>query len=575
VLPTGQFEREEQNLIKKIAIAAILTCAVMVLVAGAPLVTADTHHVLKGAQGPRASAVSWDYAPASTGTWTGHIVNSGLRSLVVDVNDITTGAASSILHQRIRFAAYPSNTLDTLGVLMAKNHLYNITVIPNGPKGTSCTIDDVLNNVPSPVAMFTWAVNGATVSVDGSGSRDPTVGQTITDWGWEWGDGMSGTGKTASHTYTTSGTYAVTLTVLSSTNMTNSTSHDVIVDFPPVASFTAIVSEYSVTVTSTSTDDHGIASWSWNWNDGSAAGTGATATHTYTAVPPLLRTIVLTVTDTVGQTNSVSNDVTLQDSAPVAAFTIAPPVGLAVSVDASASTDDHGIAIYSWNWDDSTTGTGMTASHTYGASGTYTITLTVTDTVGQTNPVSHPATVGSSVVASFTVTVSGATVSVDGSASTSSVGIASYSWNWGDSIIGPSGVTASHTYFPPGGTFTITLTVTDALGQKGTASKTVTVVNSALPPPPFLLYGNVWASDGATPVAGCMVTITDVRAGTTFIGIVSDGTGFYYVENLGPLYPLVGDTIVVNAIGPAGQTGSGTGVVGSDPYLGINVTLSG
>ncbi len=563
-------------MIKRIAAAAILMCAVMVLVAGAPLVTADTHHIVKGAQGPRASAVSWVYTPSDTGVWTGHIVNSGLRSLVVDVDDITTGAASSILHQRIRFAAYPSDTLDTSGVLVAKNHIYNITATPNGPRGTSCIVDDVLTITAPPVAMFTPTVSGATVSVDGSASYDPNLGATITGWGWDFGDGSVGTGVTASHTYTATGTYTIMLTVLSSTGMTGSTNHDVsvVVDNPPVASFTAAVSGYSVTVTSTSTDDHGIASYSWNWGDGSAAGTGATATHTYTAVPPLTKTITLTVTDTIGQTNSASKTVTLIDNPPVAAFTPTTN-GLIVSVDASASTDDHGIVSYAWNWGDLMTGTGVTATHTYAASGTYTITLTVTDAVGQTNVVSHavnPSTGIPPPVASFTVTVSGATASVDGSASTSSAGIASYSWNWGDSITGPSAVTASHTYLSSG-TYTITLTVTDTLGQKTTLSKTAAVVNSGIPPPPFILYGMTWASDGVTPLVGCTVTITDVRTGTTLIGIVSDATG--YNGDISPLYPVVGDTIIVNAIGPAGQTGSGTGVIGGLPYLGIDVTLSG
>ena len=477
----------------KIAALAILMCAVMVLVAGAPLVVADTHHVVKGAQGPRASAVSWEYAPTEAGVWTGHVVNSGLRSLVVDVNDITTGAASSILHQRIRFAVAGDDMM-TSGAMMAKNHLYNITVTPNGPKGTSCTVDDVLTTVPSPVAAFTYNVAGAIVSVDGSTSSDPNLGASITGWGWEWGDGMTGTGMTASHTYAAAGTYTITLTVLSSTGMTGSTSHDVtLVDSPPVASFTAV------------------------------------------------------------------------------------PTDLTVSVDASASTDDFGITGYNWNFGNSKTGTGMLATHTYAASGTYTVTLTVTDTKGQTTPANKLVTVVAGVpkpVASFIVTsaLNAATVTVDASASTSTVGIASYGWNWGDSIIGPSGVTSSH-YYLAGASYTITLTVTDTLGQKGTLSKTVIVVNNALPPPPFTLYGTTWASNGVTPLAGCTVTITDVRTGTTLIGTVSGADGTYFGD-ISPLLIVAGDTIIVNATGPAGQTGSGTGIVADTPYLGIDVTLT-
>jgi len=48
-----------------------------------------------------------------------------------------------------------------------------------------------------------------------------------------------------------------------------------------------------------------------------------------------------------------------------------------------SSTDDHGIVQYSWSFGDAATGAGLTATHTYGASGTYTVNLTVLDTANQ------------------------------------------------------------------------------------------------------------------------------------------------------------------------------------------------
>jgi PKD repeat protein len=173
-------------------------------------------------------------------------------------------------------------------------------------------------------------------------------------------------------------------------------------------------------------------------------------------------------------------------------------------------------------------------------------------------------------VASFTATVSGGfTVSVDASASTGT-GPLSYAWNYGD-MITQNGLTASHSYVTTE-SYTITLTVTDSLGQKGTATKSVDVANPNPPPFTFSLYGTTFASDGVTPLGGCMVNITDVRTGTTLIGTVSDANGVF-VGDISPLYQLPGDTIVVNAIGPAGQTGSGSGVIVGTPYLGIDVTL--
>ena len=85
------------------------------------------------------------------------------------------------------------------------------------------------------------------------------------------------------------------------------------------------------------------------------------------------------------------------NSAPTAAFTSSVSA-LTASVNGSGSTDSDGsISSYAWTFGDGATATGATASHAYGAAGSYQVTLTVTDNGGATGTVSH------------TVTVSGAT----------------------------------------------------------------------------------------------------------------------------------------------------------------------
>ena len=71
---------------------------------------------------------------------------------------------------------------------------------------------------------------------------------------------------------------------------------------------------------------------------------------------------------------------------PVADFTaVQVPDTLTVDFDASASHDPDGtIVAYDWDFGDGSTGSGVTASHTYAAAGSYNVTLTVTGDFGAT-----------------------------------------------------------------------------------------------------------------------------------------------------------------------------------------------
>jgi serine protease len=63
--------------------------------------------------------------------------------------------------------------------------------------------------------------------------------------------------------------------------------------------------------------------------------------------------------------------------------------------DAFASSDDIGIASYTWDFGDGRTANGQVTSHLYVSSGTFTVRLTVTDTAGQPNSTTRSVTVSS------------------------------------------------------------------------------------------------------------------------------------------------------------------------------------
>ncbi|MGQ9759979.1 MAG: PKD domain-containing protein [Candidatus Methanomethylicaceae archaeon] len=83
---------------------------------------------------------------------------------------------------------------------------------PAGNSATDIVVITVLDvTKPTVNAGQDQTVNvGATVTFDAGGSSD-NVG--IVSYEWDFGDGTSKAGVTASHTYTSPGTYTVTLTV--------------------------------------------------------------------------------------------------------------------------------------------------------------------------------------------------------------------------------------------------------------------------------------------------------------------------------------------------------------------------
>jgi PKD repeat protein len=167
-----------------------------------------------------------------------------------------------------------------------------------------------------PVASFTVAPStaspGTSIAFNGSASSDPDG--TITGYAWNFGDGTTGSGVTASHSYATAGTYSVSLTVTSNAGLTGSSSTTITIDQPPSANFVATPAATTVGTPigfngSASTDVGGsITGYAWNFGDGTT-GSGVTASHSYATAGTY--SVSLTVTDNAGLTNSIASSVTI------------------------------------------------------------------------------------------------------------------------------------------------------------------------------------------------------------------------------------------------------------------------
>jgi phosphodiesterase/alkaline phosphatase D-like protein len=373
------------------------------VVTGAASSVTKTGASLAGTVNPNRDSTSWKFyygTSSSTGTSypnssTGG--NAGSGTSATPVNDTLSGLSGDTTY------FYRLCATNTFGTTC-------------GGEGSFLTQD-----APTPVTGAASAVttNNATLA----GTVNPngaTVSSTVFRYGTScsapsWTTGCSsataspspGSGRTAvSVSATLSGLQAGTTFhyTLCATNTygTNcdASDHTFKTNTPPTA---ALVPDKTggptpLTVTfdgSGSSDSDGtIQSWSITFGDGgSASGTGAPgvafAAHTYNTACNC--NAVLTVTDNVGATGSISVGIHVTtNQVPVASLVVTPASGTVpvnVSFDGSASVDPDNIPLKSWSLDfaDGSTpaaGTGAVPNaipHTYTAPGTYNAKLTVVD----------------------------------------------------------------------------------------------------------------------------------------------------------------------------------------------------
>src|SRR3989449_591752 len=239
-------------------------------------------------------------------------------------------------------------------------------------------------------------------------------------------------------------------------------------------------------VTLTASASGGTAPYTFNWNFGDgSSGIGSTVTHTYSSSGSY--TVVLTTKDSSAPQQDVSSQQTVTIANPppslMASFSYSPSSPtttqqITFTASASGGTSPYS---FSWSFGDSSTGTGSSVLHTYQAAGSYIVGLTITDANGQTASATQTITVASPpppppLTTSFTFSPStpdaGQSVSFTGSGSGGTQPY-KYSWDFGDLGTG-SGSSTNHTY-QSAGSYSVTLSVTDAGGLIAKASRTITV----------------------------------------------------------------------------------------------------
>jgi PKD repeat protein len=152
-----------------------------------------------------------------------------------------------------------------------------------------------------------------TVLFDASESQAP-ASNPIASYQWEFGNGRSASGRTATNQYDAAGTYVVRLTIMDGFGRTAERSQSVTVaaGANPTAAFvyspTDVRANQQVffnATSSTAAPGRRIVSHAWDMGDGSAQ-IGEQMTHTYTRAATFV--VTLTVTDDAGRKATVSRD---------------------------------------------------------------------------------------------------------------------------------------------------------------------------------------------------------------------------------------------------------------------------
>lgn len=225
-------------------------------------------------------------------------------------------------------------------------------------------------------------------------------------------------------------------------------------DLPPTARFSVSANELTINLSNSSTDDKGIASHQWSFGDG---GVSSQTSPNYTYTQSGSYTVTLTVTDTSGQTDSTATSVTVSSDPCTSGYASVPEWSASTVYQIGDRVNYQG-KVYEATW----WSVGATPSM-------YTNVWKLVSDGGNNCPNENEAPVASFSVVSDNLTASFNNTSTDDKA------VVSHLWSFGDgntsSQISPTHVFAS------AGSYSVSLTVSDAEGESSTISQVVTVTD--------------------------------------------------------------------------------------------------
>jgi len=189
----------------------------------------------------------------------------------------------------------------------AGNYTVTLTVTDSLSASAKSTQTVMVKPVPALSASFTFSPSQPTSGQSVTFACTPSGGISPYTYNWNFGDGSTSTSQNPSHTFSTSGTFTVSLNVSDTASTHIVTSQSITISPPGAlsAAFTIspILPVSSQSVTFTATASGGMSPYSYSWNLGGTSKTGSTVSQSFTNGT---YTISLTVTDGASKTFTTS-----------------------------------------------------------------------------------------------------------------------------------------------------------------------------------------------------------------------------------------------------------------------------
>lgn len=385
--------------------------------------------------------------------------------------------------------------------------IYNIKLVITAANGCKDSVTHSVTVHPNPIAAFTpgpdtLCAGGNVVFTNSS------VGSST--YSWNFGDAGTSTLTNPSHVYPTPGNYTVQLISSTAFACKDTAYQLVVVDTVPVAGFNNTTECLGFGTQFTNTSVGSIVSWNWNFGDGSPLGNTPSPLHNYASNGTY--TVVLTVTNAFGCTNSVTHSV-IVNPVPVTNFTNSTAcLGTATTfTDLTSGSPINWI----WNFGDATpTSNIQNPTHTYAAPGTYVVSLIAFGGAGCSDTIQHNVIVNPVPTSSFTFTSVCATDTTFFN-STSTGAPNTFVWNFGDGFTDNTNNPNPIHNYAIAGTYNVVLT-TGYSATGCTNSVTVAVVSYPRTVPNF---------SSTTPCFNGTTTFTDLTTNAPTIWTWNFGDG--------------------------------------------------